>query len=452
MNSNGISRQPLRVLILGLFVITNFSSCPGPFRSGGNEKNGPQLNEPKYQKKVVWSKDLRCLSVKSDPLIEGNICYFPASSVPENKQYYSRIIKLDLNTGQTIWETGLIPSRYIDSPVKVGNKIYVTLNTGDIMLVFSGDDGSHAATVRFGATAQEARDYGERNLHTAVHGNLLIWGTVAPHNNATTSYAIMSFDTTQIDFTKAPQDVQIFIPEPLWGNERKDGVYTFPRVDNGILYFLTMDHTVWGDPTWTSLLTALDIATKTIVWQREVSHMNGGMWVSLIINEEKLYVVDMGPSCYNKYTGEPYYEKGWPADITSEPFLYISNYTCGITLHNNRLYYTNGITPLAAQSHPGTKYFENILCVDGNTGNLIWGAINPNSCTLTTYPVVHNGKAFIVTENGLRVYDADNGKLLGVDKSVKSAFATDHGYIYGDYYIFVHDNDTTKLFTAIKAE
>ena len=450
MNSKGI--KPLPVLIMGLFVITNFSSCPDLFRSGGNGKQNPQFNEPKYQKKVVWSKDLQSLTIWSNPLIEGNICYFPASSILEDKGYYSKIIKLDLNTGQTIWETGLIPARYIESPVKIGNKIYVPLNLSGIMLAFSDEDGSHAATVQFGATAWEAWNNGMRNKHTAVHGSLLIWGNPAPHNDNTNPYGIMSFDTTLIDFNKVPQDVQILIPEPLWGNARKDGIYTNPVVDNGILYFLTFDHRVWGDPTWTSLLIALNIETKAVVWQREAPHMEGDKSFSLLINGEKLYVVDMGPSCYNKYTGEPYYEKGWPADITSEPFLYVSGYNRGITLHNNRLYYTNGITPLAAQSHPGTKYFENILCVDGNTGNMIWGAINPDSCTLTNYPVAHNGKAFIVTENGLRVYNDANGKLLGVDRSVKSGFAMDHGYIYGDYYIFVHDGEKSKLFTAIKAE
>ena len=440
------------ILFFYTLVICILTSCPDLFRSGGNEKQNPQLNEPKYEKKVVWTKDMHCGTVHSDPLIEENICYFPACSVPEDKGYYSKIIKLDLNTGQTIWETGLIPSRYIDSPVKIGNKIYVTLNTGEIMLVFSDEDGSHAATVQFGATVWEASDNGQRNIHTAVHGNLLIWATIAPHNNATNPYAIMSFDTTLIDFNKVPQDVQILIPEPLWGNARKDGVYSYPVTDNGILYFLTMDHTVWGDPTWTSLLSAMDIATKTIVWQREVPHIMGSARFSLIINEEKIYVVDLGPSCYNKYTGEPYYEKGWPADTVNEPFLYISNYTGGITLHNNRLYYTNGITPFHAQTFPGMKHFENILCVDGNTGNMIWGAVNPDSCTLTTYPVVHNGKAFIVTNRGLRVYDADNGKLIGVDASVVDKFAMDHGYIHRNNYVFVHDVGDSIHFTAIKAE
>ena len=440
------------ILFFYTLVICILTSCPLSLGSGsGNGKQNPQFNEPKYEKKMVWSRDTQGGAVWGDPLIEGNTCYFPASSVKDGTKWGSKLSKIDLNTGQAIWETGLIPARYIESPVKIGNKIYVPLNLSGIMLAFSDVDGSHAATVQFGATEILAGDNGPRNKHTVVYGNSLIWGnlrTLHPEN----PYGIMRFDVSLIDFSKSPQEVQYIEPVLIWSNDRGDGIYANPVVDNGILYFVTMDHRVWGDPTWTSLLIALNIETKAVVWQREAPHMGGDKSFSLIINGERLYAVDNGPSCYNKYTGEPYYEKGWPSDPINEPFLFAETYGRGITLHNNRLYYTNGITPLAANEYPGMKHFENILCVDGNTGNMIWGAVNPDSSSLATYPAVHNGKAYIVTDRGLRVYNADNGKLIGVDNSVRNGFPSDHGYINGNKYIFVHEGKETMLFTAIKAE
>jgi outer membrane protein assembly factor BamB len=213
--------------------------------------------------------------------------------------------------------------------------------------------------------------------------------------------------------------------------------------------------TTFYDPAETSQLVALDAKTGRVIWDREMPHAGGDRKFSLLLNGDKLHVLDEGPSCYNKTTGEPLYENGLDMYNPNAPCLSSTAYNRGHTLANNKIYYVNGLT--APFLPTGVIRGESILCINADTGAFVWGAVNPHrgsesSVTLGTMPVVHKGRAYIVTDRGLRVYNADTGKLLGVDNSAKNYGGYNDNFIYKDYYVYVHDNDASASLIATQLE
>ena len=129
----------------------------------------------------------------------------------------------------------------------------------------------------------------------------------------------------------------------------------------------------------------------------------------------------------------------------------------GITFHNNKLYYTTGLTDLVYTTHPGIKYVYNIFCVDAATGKMAWGALNPRTKqgggqSLGTFPVVYGDRAYIVTDSGLRVYNASTGALIGVDYSVYNSLGDSYNFLYNNYYVYHHQNPASYTLTAIKVD
>ena len=183
-----------------------------------------------------------------------------------------------------------------------------------------------------------------------------------------------------------------------------------------------------------SVLVALDAETGDVIWEREAPHCQGDNVFSLVVNGEKLLVVERVDdirggtfSSYGKSTGIPVLENismghgtGWRGGIT--------------TLYNNRLFYSDN---------------SGLVSVNANTGNLIWSIsawsflpMFPNDQILIYFrssPLVNNGKVFIMHGTGLRVYDAETGEFIGVDKSLQKRW-TDEIVIYKDLYIFYNGN------------
>ena len=64
-----------------------------------------------------------------------------------------------------------------------------------------------------------------------------------------------------------------------------------------------------------------------------------------------------------------------------------------------------------------------------------------------------NGRAYVVTDRGLRVYEASTGKLVGVDKSVEN-IGNDTNALWENKMIYFDNNYETQTatLTAISTE
>lgn len=265
----------------------------------------------------------------------------------------------------------------------------------------------------------------------------------------------MRFDTSKINFTKNPDDVQLIEPELIWPITWQSGIAANIVVKDGIVYFLTTRHWWEGGTVPYSYLVAVDAETGAQKWARTRDFGWGERENSLIINGDRLYVIDRAPSCYNRWTGEPIFEK------KEEPDIYKYNAAAmlqGISFYNNKLYYTSqksSDTYLMAPDADPSK-IKNILCIDGDTGDLLWGDLVPRGDPMCTNPLINNGKVFVVTDKGIRVYNAETGKLIGVHKDIKN-LGNNHNLLYNNMLIFpnrVGDNASPaySMLTAIRAE
>ena len=174
----------------------------------------------------------------------------------------------------------------------------------------------------------------------------------------------------------------------------------------------------------------------------------------MYILNNRLYVFGVQQCCYDLKTGAAIFEKiQTTEDFQKEYYLGASWMLAGVSYSNNKFYYTNmSGWATASISNTPESLNKNILCVDAKTGDYVWGDLAEGSGSLSTRPIVANGKCFVLNGAlGLRVYNAETGKLIGVDKSVDT-FGEDINAQYGGLvmYFNLDDEKHTGLLTAIR--
>ena len=423
------NRFLVHIWLLALF----FSACN--LSTDTNTSKPPP--EKAYHVPIFWEREISPSSGRR-PLIEGQYCYLPAyENYPGGGE---NIVKNNIETGRVEWETRGRRDSSTGKPQKTGAHIYAPAHSGFIY-VYNDSDGKLAATVRLGEDETEAEDNAIGYYSpAAVSGAYLFWGSYSAEGG------LMRLNSEQIDFSKAPGEVQTITPELVWSNAWQARIHASLISENGILYFLTRSYL----PENPGVLAALDAETGDVIWEREAPHCQGDNNFSLVLNGEKLLIVEgvivedvikEGTfSSYDKSTGVPALEnismgKG-TAGIPGE----------GITLDNNRLFYSDTWALVSANA---------------DTGKLIWDISAwsflpnlPDNDRESMYfygsaPLVNNGQVFIMHGTGLRVYNADTGKFVGVDKSFQERW-THEIAIYKDIYIFY--NGRKGYVTAIRCK
>jgi len=380
--------------------------------------------EKAYRAEILWEREVKSPSTGTRTLVEGQYCYLPAyENYPGGD---SNIVKINIETGRVEWESRGIGS-FSEKPQKIGTHIYVLTYSGFID-VFNDSDGKLAATVMLGEDETEADNNIGYYCPAAVSGPYLFWGT----------NGLMRLNSELIDFSIPPGEVQSITPELVWSNSWDAQIYLNLVSEDGILYFLTRSY-MPGNPISEnpSVLVALNAETGDVIWEREAPHCQGYRDFSLVLNGEKLLVVEVVVngegvnegifSSYDKSTGVPVLEN-IPVGNATGSFRYQGQ---GITLYNNRLFYSDP---------------WGLVSVDADTGKLIWDIsassfipMFPND-QISTYfrssPLVNDGKVFIMHGTGLRVYNADTGEFIGVDKSFQRILGAIA--IYKDTHIFLN--------------
>ena len=352
--------------------------------------------EKAYHAEILWEREINRYIYIDDgiPLIEGQYCY-----IPTYENYLgggSNIVKINMETGRVEWENRAGGGFSSEKPQKIDAHIYLERESG-ILFVYNDSDGKLAATVMLGNDETEAKNNDIKfSTPVAVSGPYLFWGN-AP--DLPDLRGLMRFNSALIDFSIAPNVIQNIAPELIWSNSWQARIYTDLIPEDRILYFLTKSYM----PENPGVLIALDAETGDMIWEREVPHCQGTGYSSLVLNGDKLLVVEGTFSSYDKLTGTPVLE--------NIPLGYEGRYS--ITLNNNRLFYSNN---------------RWLISVNADTGALIWTVSPAEDTYFRTSPLVNNGQVFILHDTGLRVYNSDTGEFVGVD----GLFPV--GYLWRDAY------------------
>jgi outer membrane protein assembly factor BamB len=392
--------------------------------------DGPAAEaEPVYNSNIVWKTEIAGRGSYAENLYTGGYAYIQESSFLMRNYDggpFCRVVKVRLSDGEVVWRTEDIAWECTDNMAKVEGRIYVPVSETGLLYAYSDESGELQAAVKLGNTGYEAEHNGPWSRTVVSSGPYLFWGKKEIDGG------LMRFDTRRVDYNRGVSKEQILEPAWVFNGPEAQGIKNIIEED-GIIYFLTANG-MYNFNEGYSILCAMEAETAKVIWRKELSHIDGFIPNSLVINGEYLHVIDKAPSCYRKADGEAVYEfDDRTRDPQKDPYLSGANLLPGISVYDNKLYYCTNIGVIFASMYP-EGLSNNIICLDAMTGKLVWGDLVPKGGSPETCPVIINGKAFALVDRGLRVYDARTGRLIGMDENIRSRGDTAN-YGYGDMFI-----------------
>ena len=431
------------LFILSALLLTACSSCDLLFNSN---KQKDTEREPSYTPNYAWQLKLDGMQIHSQAYTADNYLYL-LQNIEREKEDGVQLIKIDMETGAYVWKADQIfdgHQWYSSNIVKADNKLYFMRKNG-IIYCYSDIDGTRLARIQVGTTEQEAL-HNRYKLKTIVtDGTALYWGSAGDPGSINAHLLKLDLDT--IDYTQNGA-IQIRVPRSLYtkADWRQCTFWSAPIIDGNILFFNTFNI---KHPDGYSTLVAIDLQSETVKWEKKLHGLRGRVNNDLIIKDNILYMLDTTALLrLDKHTGEVLTRYDDEKDPPyTQPLMIPTVSLCGIWYDDGRLYYTTvGSTETSSQTGMSKDLVYSLVCIDAKTLKFLWG-FHPVSGTSSTYPVVKDGKAYIVTHiDGLRVFDAKTGKLLGVDKSI-IAWGDEANVLYKDYFIFFNKNFKTNRAT-----
>jgi len=317
-----------------------------------------------------------------------------------------KLNKLDWNTGRIIWSTGYFEEVSLYQPIIEGGYIYVTLDN-NVILCFDKENGNQLARFRITYNNQDVW----RTSNYYLYQNYFYFGCGEIN--------IDDFYLARINIGSIIKDgtshEQFLEPELLWQSRYNGRIRSRPLVYNDIAYC----NTVTLDPDIPVELAGININTKEEVLYDSFG-VNGSYildhgWENNLFYEEDsiLYYLSWSIAAYETMNYKKLYHIVFDIDTPKN-----KNYGAGdfldVTFYNNKIYYTTSGT-----NYLGDTGSRNIFCINETNGKLVWSDIPKNSESLGGKPIIYDNKVFIPHMNGIRVYNADSGKLLGVEKSIE---------------------------------
>jgi outer membrane protein assembly factor BamB len=429
IKEGGIMKRKLFVVYLGITLM--LASCIFFAENNTGER------EPVYNSSIVWKTEIAGRGSYAENMYSGGCAYIQESSFFMRNHEggpFCRVVKVRLADGEVMWRTGDIAWDCTDNMVATGGRLFVPASELGLLYVYSDESGELQATVKLGNTDYEAKANGSWGRTIVNSGPYLFWGKRG------IDAGLMRFDTRGIDYTLDVSEEQIIEPEKVFAVPDISRAIKNIIEEDGIIYFLTANGRYNFNEGY-AILCAMEAETAEVVWRKELPHIDGFIPHSLVINGEYLHVIDMAPSCYRKDTGEAVYEfDDRKRDPQKDPYLSGSSLLAGITIYDNKLYYCTNMGIYFASTLP-KGLGNNIICLDAMTGKLVWGDLAGGG-SLDTFPVIIKGKAFVLADRGLRVYDARTGRLIGMDENIWNRGSTAN-YGYGDMFIGFDLDHTT---------
>lgn len=415
------------------------------------EPTDEPVSESPYVPRIEWQLETRALMSNGDILQDGRFLYAQESNyVYAREAPFLYLSKIDLSDGTYVWKTDALPVDSSTTPLKANGLVFIQLRDGT-MKCYRDSDGALAATVRLGSTGEQAINNGAYVWNIISGGKKLYWGNSGNQNQRV---GVMEFDTERIDLEANPATEQVIEPTFLWESVFPNVVWAKPIVQDNILYCLTLNPE-YEEGTGYCTLLAVDTGSKAVMWQRKLPFVKGLVQNPLYIEGDFLHLVDFAVACFHRFTGDVIYEKvQTQSDLYHEVYLGGSWFLAGIYYIDGKLYYTKtSHCQTASMSGTPEEYNKNIVCIDAAPGAYVWGDMPPGGGSLGTRPIVANGRAYVVTDCGLRVYEAKTGKLVGVDSSVSNQGA-DLNALYDGKVIYFNNDKKRRIatLTAIRAD
>ena len=427
------------LFILSALLLTACSSCNFLFNN-----NKQKDAEPVYTPNYAWQLKLDGTQIGSQMYIQQQFLYLVERIHREDADI--QLVKIDMETGRYVWKADQISDGEewrSSNVVKADNKLYFMRPNKGLIYCYAENNGKLLARIQIGTTETEAI-YNRCSLETIVtDGTALYWGSAGEPGSI--SAHLLKLNVDAIDYTQNGA-IQTRVPRSLYtkADWRQCIFWSAPIIDDNMLYFNTYNRDY---PDGYSTLVAIDLQSETVKWEKQLYGVAGTTLNTLLVRDDILYVINSSLLRVNKHTGDILTRYDSEENSMEHPATTPSPYLCGIWYDNGRLYYTT-ICSSDAHSQTGIpeKFIYSLVCIDAKTLKFLWG-FHPVSGTSSTYPVVKDGKAYIVTHiDGLRVFDAKTGKLLGVDKSI-IAWGDEANVLYKDYFIFFNKNFKTNRAT-----
>lgn len=434
--------KKIAYLILFLFSISILVSCSFLNKRNKNETN----EEPKpYELNTQWTLETETCGGNVYSNQYGKYLYF----IENYSDEIVKIAKIDLEKGQRCWTSQYVESEDFTEPVKCGNYIFLqgpefvleyennSLYTKPIIYCFNDSDGTLAATITVGKADLEKYLNGIFcDALCPVSDKYLLWTNGRLNDDQTTEEGgIIKLDISQIDFS-LPATQEQYIPlKQIYFVNRK--IRTNLIENDGIIYFETWKNSGVENPD--SIFGAINVETEELLWENKSTLMAGsGTNALYYLNDSenklknRLYSFEKYIGCYNALTGK----KIWEIDDAALGSLV---YNAGVFYDDGYFYYTSAETD-----------DPNIMCMNAKTGENIWGYNIPKSGSLFTRPIITEGKMFVLSwGQGLWVFDAKTGAVLGCNDAIFSGWYTKNAFWNGNVIIFDFHNLSCKNATIL---
>ena len=408
----------MKKIFLYMTICFFLFSCDFLWRGDGDE------GEPAYNAIIAWRSGLTSNSLAEIMVDAGYVYFYERPPGHTSYNIYS-LTKLDAATGALVWRSPLFTNIIDSPPIAAGDYVYVFLVQSSV-LAFAKETGELAAVARVGQGNREL------SLSVTEYGGYLyfgLWGRDVRGQFARLNVADIEY--------AGGGEMQTVNPEILWEPETRRSTHAKPVIHNNVVYA----------STYTSLnvasrveLAGFDIDTKEMVFYRAFGGIEdveagniprpetGGAIGSapLLIQGGVLYYVNVSTTAWDLAGGEMLYRRVFTND-TPNAQRYSTSMGLFPVYSDGKIYFVSG------QNNDGSG-FRNIHCIDAATGFLVWNDIAPRSASLGTNPVVTNGRLYVSQSAGLRVYEAETGRLIGADSSFTGS-NLDRVLLYGDYMI-----------------
>jgi outer membrane protein assembly factor BamB len=377
----------------------------------------PNDEDPSYTTNIAWESDTFVAHhYRSVTIVNSAVYIFGAAASDSEGEM---LVKVDANNGSVIWKTDPFPIAELISPKVIDDYVYVFIGKS-LIYSFEEKTGELSAIIDTDM---------EIDWSVIAYKNYLYFGA----GIGSGEHYLVRLNTADIDRTMNVTESQHIIPEVIWTTETGKVVWAEPVVKDNIIY----THTYPASYDVPVEFVGINMDTKDIEWYKQINYDDGWSQYSLSIHEDIIYILSSSISAYNLNTGEQVFLKTF-SDDTPDKELYSPADSLGQTYHEGKIYFTNGSS---RYSGDGDDY-QNIFCIDAQTGELVWSDIPLDSESLGTNPIIHNNRMYVPHHYGLRVYNPKNGKLIGVDKSFCGA-GRGRNLLYNNYMITVRCDENT---------
>jgi len=419
----------MKTTVLVFTIIIVFSSC---------DLFKDKDTDPVYQTKIAWDSGLYSNDYQ-EYMVDGDSVFFYERPPGYSTVNIYALTRLDAETGRFIWRSSVLFKGIVFcQPVAIDGYVYVFLRS-NVILCFNREIGECTARVRV--------DIDNKNLEfmdfaTAYRDYLYLglW---------TNGKYFVRFDVNLID-QSGDTAMQNITPEILWQPETGGYVYAQPIVYKNVIYTGTNIRIqgVEGKPVEVA---GFDTDTKEMAFHVSFggpedigvnarSIESGIKDNPIFIHDNVLYYLSTSISAWDIATGEKLYRHVFTNDLPYSK-IYMAE-TLQAVFYKGNIYFTNLVSYVS--NEPDS--FRNIYCINAATGKLVWNTIAKHSISLDTNPVIAHDKLYVPQHHGLWVYNPENGKLIGVDRSFLGA-SFGRNILYKDYMICVRmeNNNEGKL-------